>query len=74
MTEELSFHNIPIVIGDNWRRDDTYEGVYPSGARVKNAYFSPAKPEDKCIKPNGKCRLMLLKLLQRFPNQTTGQQ
>ena len=52
MTEELSFHNIPIVIGDNWRRDDTYEGVYPSGSRVKDAYFSPKEPKDKCIKPD----------------------
>jgi len=52
MSEGLSFHNAPIVIGDDWQRDDTYEGVYPSGARVKDAYFSPANPEDKCIKPN----------------------
>ncbi len=52
MSEGLSFHNIPIIIGDNWRRDDTYEGVYPSGARVKDAYFSPEKPENKCIKSN----------------------
>ena len=51
MSDGLSFNDTPIVI-DNWQRDDTYEGVYPSGARVKDAYFSPAKPEDKCIKPN----------------------
>ncbi len=52
MSEGLSFHNIPILIGDNWRRDDTYEGVYPSGARDKDAYFSPDNPKDECIKPN----------------------
>jgi len=51
MSDSLSFHNIPIVI-DTWRRDDTYEGVYPSGARDKDAYFSPDNPKDKCIKPN----------------------
>jgi len=51
MSDGLSFHNIPIVI-DNWQRDDTYEGVYPSGARVKDAYFSPEEPEDRCIKSN----------------------
>ena len=49
MTDELIFHNAPIVI-DNWARDDTYEGVYPSGARVKDAYFSRETPEEKCIK------------------------
>lgn len=52
MSDVLSFHNIPIVIGDDWQRDDTYEGVYPSGSRVKDAYFSPKKPKDKCIKPD----------------------
>ncbi len=52
MSDVLSFHNIPIVIGDNWQRDDTYDGVYPSGSRVKDAYFSPKEPKDKCIKPD----------------------
>ena len=52
MSEGLSFHNAPIVIGDDWQRDDTYEGVYPSGARDKDAYFSPDNPKDECIKPN----------------------
>ncbi len=51
MSDGLSFHNIPIVI-DNWQRDETYEGVYPSGARDKDAYFSPDNPKDECIKPN----------------------
>ena len=51
MPEGLSFHNIPIII-DEWQRDDTYEGVYPSGARVKDAHFSPEQPMDECIKPN----------------------
>lgn len=50
MSKELIFHDTPIVI-DSWQRDDTYEGVYPSGARVKDAYFSPENPEDGCIKP-----------------------
>jgi len=52
MSKKLSFHNAPIVIGDDWQRDDTYEGVYPSGARDKDAYFSPDNPKDECIKPN----------------------
>ena len=51
MSGGLSFRNFPIVI-NKWKRDDTYEGVYPSGARVKDAYFSPKKPEDRCINPN----------------------
>ena len=51
MSDETCFRNKPIVI-DSWRRDDTYEGVYPSGARVKDAYFSPEKPKEKCIKPD----------------------
>ena len=49
MPDKLSFHNAPIVI-DSWDRDDTYEGVYPSGARVKDAYFSPDNPKEDCIK------------------------
>lgn len=51
MPECLEFNNSPIVI-DHWQRDDTYEGVYPSGARVKDAYFSPNVPAEKCIKPD----------------------
>ncbi len=52
MSDGFNFHNAPIAIDDNWRRDDTYEGIYPSGARVKDAYFSPEKPTDECIKSN----------------------
>lgn len=66
MSEELSFHNIPIII-DEWQRDDTYEGVYPSGARVKDAYFSPEKPDDRCIKPNWRYLFKLSR--DRFPWQ-----
>ena len=50
MSEELSFHNAPIVI-DKWRKDETYD-IYTVGSRVKDAYFSPEEPKDKCIKPN----------------------
>ena len=66
MSEGLSFHNIPIVI-DNWQKDDTYEGVYPSGARVKDAYFSPEKPDDRCIKPNWRYLFKLSR--DKFPWQ-----
>jgi hypothetical protein len=66
MSERLSFHNIPIVI-DNWQKDDTYEGVYPSGARVKDAYFSPEKPDDRCIKSNWRYLFKLSR--ERFPWQ-----
>ncbi|MFC1737968.1 HipA domain-containing protein [Planctomycetota bacterium] len=66
MSDGLSFHNIPIII-DNWRRDDTYEGVYPSGARVKDAYFSPKEPEDRCIKSNWRYLFKLSR--RRFPWQ-----
>lgn len=43
--------NTPIVI-DNWRQDDTYEGVYPKGARDKSAYFSPETTNEDCLKRN----------------------
>jgi len=41
----------PIAI-DDWRMDDTYEGVYPKGARDKSAYFSPETVEESCLKRN----------------------
>jgi len=41
----------PIVI-DGWQQDDTYEGVYPKGARDKSAYFSPQSVEENCLKKN----------------------
>ena len=41
----------PIII-DEWRQDDTYEGVYPKGARDKNAYFSPETVIESCLKEN----------------------
>ena len=66
MSDGLSFHNAPIVI-DNWQKDDTYEGVYPSGARVKDAYFSPKEPEDRCIKSNWRYLFKLSR--RRFPWQ-----
>jgi len=50
MSDGLSFHNIPIVI-DKWRKDETYD-IYTVGSRVKDAYFSPKEPKDKCIKPD----------------------
>jgi len=43
--------NKPVVI-DEWQQDDTYEGVYPKGARDKSAYFSPQSVEEDCLKPN----------------------
>jgi len=39
----------PIII-DDWRLDDTYEGVYPKGARDKSAYFSPEIVNESCLK------------------------
>ncbi|MHC4702512.1 MAG: hypothetical protein ACYTFQ_18265 [Planctomycetota bacterium] len=66
MSERFSFHNIPIVI-DKWRKDETYEGVYPSGARVKDAYFSPKEPEDECIKPDWRYLFKLSR--DKFPWQ-----
>ncbi len=67
MSELLSFHNKPIIIDDSWKRDDIYEGVYPSGARVKDAYFSPEEPEEKCIKSNWRYLFKLSR--RRFPWQ-----
>jgi hypothetical protein len=41
----------PIII-DDWLRDDTYEGVYPKGARDKSAYFSPETVDESYLKGN----------------------
>ena len=43
--------NKPIII-DDWRQDDTYEGVYPKGARDKSAYFSPEIVDEDYLKGN----------------------
>jgi len=50
MPDALVFHNKPIVI-DRWRKDETYD-IYTVGSRDKDAYFSPEKTENKCVKPN----------------------
>ena len=65
MSEGLSFHNTPIVI-DKWRRDDTYEGVYTVGSRVKDAYFSPEESADEYIRPNWR---YLFKLSRSTPQR-----
>lgn len=41
----------PVII-DDWLRDDTYEGVYPKGARDKSAYFSPETIDESYLKGN----------------------
>jgi len=41
----------PVII-DDWRQDDTYEGVYPKGARDKSAYFSPETVDERYLKGN----------------------
>jgi hypothetical protein len=51
MLDGSIFHNMPIVIDDDWKRDKRYN-VYTVGSRDKDAYFSPMKPEDKYIKPD----------------------
>jgi len=66
MSVELNFHDSPIII-DDWRKDETYEGVYPSGARVKDAYFSPEKPKEDCIKSDWRYLFKLSR--DRFPWQ-----
>lgn len=45
------FCNKPIII-DNWCQDDTYEGIYPKGARDKSAYFSPETVDGNHLKRN----------------------
>jgi hypothetical protein len=70
MSEGLSFHNAPIVI-DSWQKDETYEGVYPSGARVKDAYFSPEVPENKYVKPDWRYLFKLSR--DKFPWQFWGE-
>ena len=51
----------PIVI-DDWRLDDTYEGVYPKGARDKSAYFSPTTVNEICLKANHRYLFKLSRL------------
>jgi len=41
-----------IVVIDDWRHDETYDGVYPEGAREKDVYFSPGNRSQEYIKPN----------------------
>jgi hypothetical protein len=41
----------PIII-DDWLQDDTYEGIYPKGARDKSAYFSPENVGESYLKGN----------------------
>jgi len=41
----------PVII-DDWLQDDTYEGVYPKGARDKSAYFSPETVDESYLKGN----------------------
>jgi hypothetical protein len=48
----------PIII-DDWRQDDTYEGVYPKGARDKSAYFSPETVDENYLKGNYRCLFKL---------------
>ena len=62
----MDFHNSPIII-DHWRKDETYEGVYPSGARVKDAYFSPEQRKEDCIKSDWRYLFKLSR--NRFPWQ-----
>ena len=45
----LKFHNEIITI-DSWRPDETYDGVFPKGAREKRVDFSPDNPQPACIK------------------------
>jgi len=56
----------PIII-DDWRLDDTYEGVYPKGARDKSAYFSPEIVNESCLKE--KYRYLFKLSRNRFPWQ-----
>ena len=46
---QSKLYNKPIVI-DNWRQDDTYEGIYPKGARDKSTYFSPLSVNENYLK------------------------
>ena len=46
----MEFNNTVIDI-NSWHADETYDGVYNKGARVKSHYFSPKDPLINCIKP-----------------------
>ena len=61
---------MPIII-DNWRKDDTYEGIYPKGARDKSAYFSPEATDTNYLKCNFRYLFKLSR--SKFPWQFWGE-
>ncbi|MBN1974073.1 MAG: hypothetical protein JW787_10575 [Sedimentisphaerales bacterium] len=60
----------PIVI-DDWRKDETYEGIYPKGTRDKSAYFSPEAVDEKYLKGNYRYLFKLSR--SKFPWQFWGE-
>ncbi len=56
-----------IIQVDAWSLDETYDGVFPKGAREKNVYFSPETPTPSFLRPNH--RYLFKKSSHRYPWQ-----
>lgn len=57
-------HIIPL---DDWQADETYDGIFPKGAREKTIYFSPDNPTPSNLIPNH--RYLFKKSSHRYPWQ-----
>lgn len=56
-----------IISIDDWQKEETYDGIYPKGAREKTAYFSPESPVSSVLKPNH--QYLFKKSNHRYPWQ-----
>ncbi len=74
---DLDFYNNIIDISKKsdradksvWRLDQQYEGIYAEGARDKEVYFSPEKPDTHLIKPDWRYMFKLSRNLEWCPWQ-----
>lgn len=56
-----------IISVDTWSPDETYDGLFPKGAREKTVYFTPDNPCPPFLKPNH--RHLFKKSSHRYPWQ-----
>lgn len=65
---DIDFDNKIINI-EQWRRDESYEGIYNEGTREKDIVYSPEEPEVRSIKPNWRYMFKLSRSLDWCPWQ-----
>lgn len=56
-----------VICVDEWGTDETYNGIYPKGAREKDVYYSPDHPSFPCLRSQH--RYLLKKSFNRYPWQ-----